>query len=68
MSKLKFVVTVAMVLAATSPASAGPLACVGASIGGGVLAIASLFTGPGIFVTAPTIFAGVGLACVAPTP
>lgn len=58
----------ALLLAVTSSAQAGPLACAATATGGAVLALVSLFTGPGIFVTAPTIGAFTALACIAPTP
>ncbi len=52
----------------TPNASAGPLLCAATATGGAVVAFFSLFTGPGIFVTAPTILSATGLACVVPTP
>lgn len=58
----------ALLVAATSSAQAGPLVCALTATGGAVVALASLFTGPGIFVTGPTIAAYTALACVAPTP
>ena len=52
-----------LLLAVASPAHAGTGTCAAVAAGGAILAAASLFTGPGIFVTAPTIGIFTGLAC-----
>ena len=62
------VLTVSMLAMPPAKASAGPLLCAATATGGAVVAFLSLFTGPGIFVTAPTILSATGVACFAPTP
>ena len=65
---VSFFVLVGIALPIGANAFAGPLLCAAAAAGGAVFAALSLFSGPGIFVMAPTILATTGLACIAPTP
>ena len=53
----------ALLLAVTSSAQAGPKTCLAVTAGGAALAVASLFTGPGIFITGPLIAGYVALTC-----